>query len=110
MPISSVPSRPAHCGTRARTKSAAASAVQSPWLAVECGIPLFQRQHDRTRDRIGDAEAAAKVLKRVAERIERGEHVRARVRECLHVGPLADDTVAALAGLDHVDALQAGPV
>src|SRR5207249_2337714 len=63
-----------------------------------------------SRDRIGDAETTAQILQRVAERVERCNHVWPRLGERVHVAPFGDDAIAAVAGLDHVDALQAGPI
>src|SRR5581483_12486483 len=71
---------------------------------------LFEGKYDGARDGIGHAEAAAQVLEGVAERVERGDHARARPGERLGVGPLGDDAVGAIAGLDHVRPLQARPI
>ena len=77
-----------------------------PWI---CYVNLLQRQHHRPRHRVGDAEAAAQILQRVAERIERLDHGRARRRDGLEAVPFGDDAIALLAGLDDVDVAQAGP-
>ena len=55
------------------------------------------------RYRIRHAETAA--LKRIAEGIERGDHARPRRGERIHVGPLSDDAMDAVAGFDDVDVL-----
>src|SRR4051794_1286986 len=67
-----------------------------------CGQPageLFQGQYDRARGRIGDAEPAAKVFKRIAKRIERGDHVWPRLDARVHVFPLGDEAVRAVTRL-----------
>jgi hypothetical protein len=79
-------------------------------LARKWAPPLFQRQNDRTRYRIGDPEATAKVFKRVPEGIECGNHVRPRLRERIRVGPFGDDAISTLAGLDDVGMFKARPI
>ena len=59
-----------------------------------------QLDHHLTGNRISDAKPAAEVFKRVAEGIERRDHMRARCRHRLHAVPLAYETIGSLAGLD----------
>src|SRR4051812_43787740 len=70
----------------------------------------LQFEHHGSRYWIGHAQTAAQIFERIAERIERCDHVRARLGERVHVAPLGDDAIAAVAGLDHVDVLEAGPI
>src|SRR5690242_6082752 len=49
---------------------------------------LFERQHDRPRNRVGDAESPAEVFEGVPERVQRGDHVGPRLGERVHVVPL----------------------
>src|SRR5262249_23456276 len=49
------------------------------------------------------------VFQSVAEGIERCDHLRPRVRECVHVRPLGDDAIRAFPSLDHVHMTQARP-
>src|SRR5262245_17376457 len=70
---------------------------------------LFERQHHRPGYRISNAEATAEVFQSVAEGIERCDHLRPRIRECIHVRPLGDDAIRAFPGLDHVHMKQARP-
>jgi len=66
-------------------------------------LPLFQRLHHRTGDGVGDAEPAAKIFKRVAERVERRDHAFTCVDNRIHVGPFGDDAEGMLAGFNDID-------
>src|ERR1043165_6605031 len=61
-----------------------------------------QRQDDRTRDRIGDAETAAQVFERIAKRIESGNHLRPRRDARVYVLPLGENAIGTVTGLDDV--------
>src|SRR4030095_12146283 len=52
----------------------------------------------------------SKVIERVAERVERGEHVGPRRGQAIHIAPFANDAVIVLPGLDPIDPFEAGPV
>src|SRR5437868_6323753 len=71
---------------------------------------LFQRQDDRARDRIGEAETITEIFEHLAHCVEGRNHFRSRVRERIHVRPFADDAIAALSCLDHVDVPKAWPI
>jgi len=68
----------------------------------------LNRQNNRSRNGVRYTETAAKVFQRIAERIQRRDHVRACVRERFHVGPFGDDAISALAGLYDVSVFDAG--
>src|SRR5262245_50841802 len=68
---------------------------------------LFERQHHRPGYRISNADATAEVFQSVAEGIERCDHLRPRIPECIHVRPLGDDAIRAFPGLDYVHMTQA---
>ena len=70
---------------------------------------LFQHLHHRAGDGVGDAEPAAKVFKRVAERVERRDHAVACVDKRIHVGPFGDDAEGMLASLDDIGVTKPRP-
>ena len=55
------------------------------------------------------AAPVAKVLKRVAERVERCNHTRASAGYRVHVGPLSDDAEGMRASFDDIAALKSRP-
>ncbi len=59
--------------------------------------PLFHREDNRPRDRVGYAEPATQILKCLAEAVERGDHRRASGGQRLRALPFRDDAVASLA-------------
>ena len=65
--------------------------ASSEWMRRRRRLPLLGRpfKHHLTGDGIGDAKPAAEVFKRIAEGIERRDHMRARCRHRLHAVPLA---------------------
>ena len=64
---------------------------------------LLQRLHHWARNRVGDAEPAAKVFKGVAERVERRDHSVTCVDNRIHVDPFSDDAEGMLAGFNDID-------
>jgi hypothetical protein len=71
---------------------------------------LLQLHNNRTGYRVGDTEAGAQIFKRVAECIKGRGNIRPGRRQTRHIRPFANDAVGALARLDHIDFLQAGPI
>src|SRR6185503_8500669 len=70
---------------------------------------LFHRQDDRSPDRVCETEPTAQILKRLAEAVERGNHVRPAGGQSLQALPFGDDAIPSLARLDDVGVAHAQP-
>jgi hypothetical protein len=82
------------------------SLIQS---ALASSASLFQDLHNRAGDWISDAAPVAKVLKRVAKRVERCNHAWPSAGYRVHVGPLGDDAESMLASRDNICVLESRP-
>ena len=71
---------------------------------------LLEGEDHRTRNRIGDTEATAKVFKCIPKGIQSGNHGRPSLCECVRVGPFGNDAIGTLARLDHVGMSEARPI
>src|SRR6476646_7172999 len=66
-----------------------------------------QLDHGLAGHRIGEAEAAAEIVKMLAQVIEHADHLRPRVDDVLEFAPFADDAEGVVAGLDQRTATEA---
>src|SRR5579875_2362634 len=105
----SAPARDRHGGSAAATSALAALLAARGLGAAGArtsgrGPGRRQPQHRLAGDGVGDAETLAEVL---AERVEDGDHLRARLGEPFEARPFADEAEGALAGADERAAAEA---